>query len=138
MNQLDISKGEAGETIVTHAEPIEQRSAQLARSIQALTDLLTLPGGLAHLANCPQDSQAEVFALLRALTREQSALAAEIERKASFDEREEGVRRAFQTGYNAGLQHTSSVRGEILMNEAVIHPPAGYQHGARTESTTEH
>ncbi|KND61862.1 hypothetical protein BVER_05920c [Candidatus Burkholderia verschuerenii] len=142
MSDMKITIGADGQTVVSRDVAIEKQCADLARSIRALTEVLTLPGGLQHLSNCPESSQADVFTLLRALTHEQAALTQAMEQHASPSEREDAFRRAFRSGYSAGLQRTSSVRGEVDINEPVIRTSAGlssaFQHGAWTEHKTEH
>jgi hypothetical protein len=134
MDEVKVMIGDAGQAIVTHPMSIEARCAELARSIKALTDVLTANGALRHLATCPEASQQEVFALLRALTREQAALTAALQRSASSGGREEAFRRAFRTGYSAGLQRTSNANGEFDVNDTTIRTSAGvtggFQHGA--------
>jgi flagellar biosynthesis/type III secretory pathway protein FliH len=114
MNEMKIAIGDGGQTVVVHSTPIETRCADNARSIHALTDLLTAPENLARLANSAP-SQQEIFRLLRTLTQEQQALTAALQQQADPNEREEAFRRAFRSGYSAGLQRTSSANEEIDM-----------------------
>ncbi|WP_277189103.1 hypothetical protein [Caballeronia sp. BR00000012568055] len=124
MNELKITIGDDGQTVTVHSASIETLCAGKARSIHALADVLTAADGLKYLASCSAQSQGEVFRLLRSLTQEQMALTAALEANANPAARDESFRRAFRTGYSAGLQRTSSTRGEIDMNEAAIRTAA--------------
>jgi hypothetical protein len=124
MKEVKITIGDDGKTVTVHSTSIETRCADNARSIHALTDVFTAADGLKHLANCSAASQEEVFRLLRSLTQEQMALTAALEAGVDPNAREEAFRRAFRSGYSAGLQRTSSARGEIDMKEAVIRTAA--------------
>jgi glycerophosphoryl diester phosphodiesterase len=137
MKEVKITITDDGQTVIAHSTSIETRCADNARSLHALAEVLTGAGGLQHLASCSEASQAEVFKLLRTLAQEQLALTAALETNAHPTAREDAFRRAFRTGYSAGLQRTSSSRGEIHMKEAVVRTADG-RSAAFRPNTTEH
>jgi hypothetical protein len=137
MNEVNITIGDDGKTVAVHSTSIEALCAGKARSIHALADVLTAVDGLKYLASCSAQSQGEVFSLLRSLTHEQVALTAALEAHSNPAARDEAFRRAFRTGYSAGLQRTSSARGEVDINEATIRTSDGHAAGIPS-SPTEH